>query len=153
MLAKEAHRDSTVVKIDSSHSPRGPQGEKYLASGIRIAMRLWENEAPGMTHESTRSYETVSYVLGGRAELHIEGQIVILVAGDSYVVPRGARHAFRIVQPFTAVEATTPPFQVHGRDELSRPTARGLATPSSEDEVDESAPDSPAAVLTDEVPD
>ena len=34
-------RDTTVTKIDSRHSPRGPHGEVYLASGTGIAMRLW----------------------------------------------------------------------------------------------------------------
>jgi hypothetical protein len=34
--------DTTVTKIDSKHSPRGPEGEKYLASGVRVSMRLWE---------------------------------------------------------------------------------------------------------------
>ena len=146
MFAREEHRDSTVVKIDSSHSPRGPQGEKYLASGIRLAMRLWENEAPGMTPETERAYETVGYVLAGRAELHIEGQVVILVAGDSYVVPRGARHAFRILQPFSAVEATSPPGQVHGRDEPPHPKP-------VEQEPELPGPDSAPTALTDEVPD
>ena len=55
-------------------------------------------------------------MLRGRAELHIEGQLVILRPGDSYVVPRGARHHYSILEPFTAVEATSPPAHVHGRD-------------------------------------
>jgi hypothetical protein len=32
-------------------------------------------------------------------------------------VPRGASHAYKIIEAFTAVEATHPPAQVHGRDE------------------------------------
>ena len=110
------HRDTTVTKIDSSHSPRGPHGEKYLASGVRVSMRLWEREPPGVSPITTRDYEVVGFVLEGRAELELEGQRVLLCAGDSYVVPRGARHRYRIVEQFTAVEATSPPFQVHGRD-------------------------------------
>jgi quercetin dioxygenase-like cupin family protein len=41
---------------------------------------------------------------------------VKLEAGDSWVVPRGARHTYRILEPFTAVEATCPPSHVYGRD-------------------------------------
>ena len=67
--------------------------------------------------ETTREYEVVGYVLAGRAELHIEGQMVTLAPGDSYVVPRGARHAYLIRESFSAVEATSPPSHVHGRDE------------------------------------
>ena len=55
-------------------------------------------------------------MLKGRAELHIEGQQVLLEEGNSWVVPKGAEHSYRILEPFTAVEATHPPFHVHGRD-------------------------------------
>jgi mannose-6-phosphate isomerase-like protein (cupin superfamily) len=55
-------------------------------------------------------------VISGRAELHIEGQMVKLEPGDSWAVPKGAEHTYKILEPFTAVEATSPPYQVHGRD-------------------------------------
>jgi quercetin dioxygenase-like cupin family protein len=110
--------ETTVTKIDSRHSPRGAMGQKYLASGKKLAMRLWENEEPGEGGEPTaRAYETVGYVVSGRAELHIEGQMVLLEPGNSWVVPEGARHSYKILEPFTAVEATAPPAQAHGRDE------------------------------------
>lgn len=110
--------DTSVTKIDSRHSPRGQMGQKYLASGVHLAMRLWEDEEPsGEGHEAARDYETVGYVIAGRAELHVEGQIVLLEARNSWVVPRGAKHRYRIVERFTAVEATSPPAHAHGRDE------------------------------------
>ncbi|MEH2182327.1 cupin domain-containing protein [Nostoc sp.] len=110
--------DKTVSKVDSSHSPKGQLGQKYLASGKSISMRLWENEQPNEPKESTaREYETVGYVINGRAELHIEGQIILLEPGSSWIVPKGASHTYKILETFTAVEATSPPAQVHGRDE------------------------------------
>ncbi len=110
--------ETTVTKIDSRHSPRGAMGQKYLATGKRLGMRLWENEPPGeATQPTAREYETVGFVIQGRAELHIEGQMVLLEPGNSWVVPEGSRHSYRILEPFTAVEATTPPAQVHGRDD------------------------------------
>ena len=110
--------DTTVTKIDASHSPRGRQGQKYLASGVGIAMRLWEREEPGERKPPVRrDYETVGYVLDGRAELHVEGQMVLLARGDSYVVPKGAEHSYRILETFSAVEATHPPAHAHGRDD------------------------------------
>lgn len=109
--------DTSVTKVHSQSSPRGPHGERYLASGVRLAMRMWEEKPGGKEETTSRDYEVVGYVLEGRAELHLEGQMVILEPGDSYVVPRGARHAYRILTPFKAVEATTPPFHVHGRDQ------------------------------------
>ncbi len=113
--------DTTVTKIDSRHSPRGKMGQKYLASGKTVAMRLWDKEAgtaENAEKEPTRrEYETVGYVLEGRAELHLEGQMVVLGPGDSWVVPPGAEHQYKILERFKAVEATSPPAQVHGRDE------------------------------------
>ena len=110
--------ETTVTKVDSRQSPRGAMGQKYLAAGKRMGMRLWENEQPGEADApKAREYETVGYVIAGRAELHIEGQMVLLEPGDSWVVPEGASHAYKILETFTAVEATSPPAHVHGRDE------------------------------------
>jgi quercetin dioxygenase-like cupin family protein len=110
--------DTTVKKVNSKYSPKGKMGQKYLASGVSIAMRIWEDEQPSEDKEpSARPYETVGYVIKGRAELHLEGQKVILEPGDSWVVPKNARHTYKILEPFTAVEATHPPARVDKRDE------------------------------------
>jgi quercetin dioxygenase-like cupin family protein len=110
--------DTTVIKVKSEYSPRGRLGQKYLATGVHVSMRLWEDEQPGEPKPAVRrDYETVGFVLRGRAELHLEGQKVLLEAGDSWVGPRGAQHSYQILDPFTAIEATCPPSAVHGRDE------------------------------------
>lgn len=110
--------DTTVTKIDSAHSPAGEMGQTYLASGTRVAMRLWKQQAAGADKPPrARDYETVGYALEGKAELDVEGQTVVLEPGDSWVVPEGARHTYRILEPFTAVEATSPPAHAKGRDE------------------------------------
>ncbi len=97
--------DSTITKVNSAHSPRGQHGEKYLASGQSVSMRLWENEQSGEAKEPVaRESEVVGYVIARRAELH-------------HVVPKGAAHTYKILESFTAVEATHPPAQAHGRDE------------------------------------
>jgi quercetin dioxygenase-like cupin family protein len=110
--------DTTVKKVTSAHSPVGAMGQKYLASGKRVSMRLWEREAASDPEpEHARDYETVGYVIAGRAELEIAAQKLILSPGDSWVVPRGALHRYRILERFTAIEATSPPAEVHARDE------------------------------------
>jgi quercetin dioxygenase-like cupin family protein len=110
--------DTTVMKVKSEFSPRGHQGQKYLASGIRVSMRLWEDEPPGEAKPATqRDYETVGFVIRGKAELHLEGQKVLLEAGDSWLVPRGATHTYKVLEAFTAIEATSPPAVVHGQDD------------------------------------
>jgi len=109
--------DTTVKKVTSQTSPHGEMGQKYLASGKNLAMRLWENEQPSDTKpETAREYEVVGYVIDGKAELHLEGQKVLLEKGDSWVVPAGASHTYNIVEPFTAVEASCPPARIHDRD-------------------------------------
>lgn len=113
----EATRDTTVKKVTAAYSPLGSMGQKYLASGKRVSMRLWE-EQPGKDDEPhTRAYETVGYVISGRAELFVEQQRLLLEPGDSWVVPSGVEHYYRILEPFRAVEATSPPAEVHARDE------------------------------------
>jgi len=111
--------NTSVTKVSGNASPKGKMGQKYLASGIHLAMRLWENEEPTETPKpsQSRDYETVGYVISGRAELHIGEQRVVLEPGDSWVVNKGQEHAYRILESFTAVEATSPPAQAHGRDE------------------------------------
>ena len=114
--------DKSVTKVNSAFSPKGMLGQKYLASGVGVAMRLWEDQSPGDPKPAARrEYETVGYVIKGRAELHIEGQMVLLELGDSWVVPPGASHTYKILESFTAVEATHPPAHAHGRDEETAP--------------------------------
>ena len=110
--------DTTVIKVDGSHSPTGPEGQVYLAMGKNIAMRMWRAVEPGGEQSPVqRDYECAGYAISGRAELHIAGQVVVLSPGDSWIVPRGAEHSYKILEAFTAVEATTPPATVHGRDD------------------------------------
>ncbi|SDK77264.1 Cupin domain-containing protein [Catalinimonas alkaloidigena] len=109
--------DTTIKKIDSDYSPTAEHGEKFLATGVSLAMRKWEDEEPGeQKPEVSRPYETVGYVLKGKAELQSEGQTVVLQPGDSYVVPKGAKHTYKILETFSAVEVTSPPAHLHDRD-------------------------------------
>jgi hypothetical protein len=36
--------------------------------------------------------------------------------GDSWIVPKGSHHTYKIIETFTAIEATSQPAEVHGRD-------------------------------------
>ena len=106
-----------VDKVREEQAAWGQMGQRYLASGESVSMRLWENEQPGEPKpEVAREYETVGYVLKGRAELHLEGAKIELNTGDSWTVPKGATHTYRILETFTAVEATSPPAEAGYRD-------------------------------------
>jgi quercetin dioxygenase-like cupin family protein len=110
--------DSTVMKVESEHSPVGKLGQKYLASGKSIAMRMWDETSGSQKEQNVaRDYETVGFVLEGNATLELEGQTIKLKSGDSWVVPKGAKHTYHVEGHFKAVEATHPPAQVHSRDE------------------------------------
>ena len=123
--------DKTIIKVDSTHSPHGPLGQLYLATGVGVGMRLWRDRPPGPPMpEVARDYETVGYVISGRAELHSEGQMVLLEPGNAWVVPRHARHTYKILEPFTAVEATHPPAEIHDRD---RPVGQGNRSDAERD--------------------
>ena len=115
--------DRQANVVTSASAATGPQGQKYLAAGESVALRLWEKQpAPdsdgddGGKGASQRDYETVGYVLKGRAELQLDDRVVELKPGDSWVVPKGAIHTYRVLEPFTAVEATHPPAREDNRD-------------------------------------
>ena len=81
-----------------------------------MSMRLWENESVDKNKSDTKhEYETIGYVIKGKAELHLEGQMVLLNPGDSWVVPKGASHHYKILEEFSAVETTSPPAELHDR--------------------------------------
>jgi quercetin dioxygenase-like cupin family protein len=110
--------DTSMKKVKSQMSPRGAMGQKYLVAGIRLSMRLWEDLPAGDPGPSTsREYETIGYVIKGRAELRMEGQTILLDEGDAWLVPMGAKHSYHILETFTAIEATAPPAEMHARDE------------------------------------
>merc|ERR1711862_67293 len=109
--------DKSIVKLSSKTAPKGEMGQKYLAAGVHMGMRLWENEKPAEPSPATkRDYEVLGYVISGKAELLIEGQTVLLEEGDSWLVPKGSSHTYKILENFTAVEATSPCAFVKGRD-------------------------------------
>ena len=99
-----------ATKIPSRTATGGSHGEVSLAAGDKVAMRMWRNETVTDDKPSaSRPYETVGYVISGRAELTLNGETVTLEPGDSWLVPAGTEHTYRILETFTAVEATAPP--------------------------------------------
>src|ERR1700745_2333422 len=96
--------DSTIKKVEAASSPRGEMGQKYLVGANGVSRRLWFLEPDSKVEAATsREYETVGYVISGRAKLDLEGQTLNLKAGDSWVVPGGAMHQYTIIEPFTAI--------------------------------------------------
>ncbi len=106
-----------IGKVDAPDADTGRMGQFLLAAGSRVAMRLWDEQpASEGKPETAREYETVGYVLSGRARLRAGDQTLELGPRDSWVVPAGVSHTYEIVEALTAVEATSPPAQQQGRD-------------------------------------
>ncbi|CAF1238578.1 unnamed protein product [Adineta steineri] len=111
--------DTSIIKVSSKTAPVGELGQKYLACGKSLSMRMWDEEKGDNKEKSltARDYETVGYVISGKAELHFENdQKVLLSQGDSWIVPKGSKHTYKIIENFTAVEATHPPAEIKNRD-------------------------------------
>jgi mannose-6-phosphate isomerase-like protein (cupin superfamily) len=110
--------NTATQKVPARSAPVGSMGQKYLACGAQMSMRLWVEKEPAMDKPATqREYETVGFVIGGRAELTMDGQTIELEPGDSWVVPRDTLHSYSIPEAFNAIEVTSPPSQGDGRDE------------------------------------
>jgi mannose-6-phosphate isomerase-like protein (cupin superfamily) len=102
-----------------SEADTSPCGAKALVQGDKVALRLWDlpasEAAASGGEEGKRSdlcahHESVCYCLAGRGELSIEGQRLTLAPGQSWLVPAGARHSYRVIEgPFKALEATGGP--------------------------------------------
>jgi quercetin dioxygenase-like cupin family protein len=106
-----------VSRVEAADVEAGQMGQRYLAAGSRVAMRLWVAQPPGEGKpEAARDYETVGYVVTGRARLRAGNEVLDLDPGDSWVVPAGVSHTYEIVEAFTAVEATSPPARQAGRN-------------------------------------
>ena len=106
-----------VDKISVTRADTGAMGQRYLASGSRVAMRLWSGQPTSSGGpEAARDYETVGYVVSGRARLIAGEERLDLGPGDSWVVPAGLAHTYEILEELTAVEATAPPARDAGRD-------------------------------------
>ena len=106
----------TFVQPEAA-ADHGAAGQLYLAGGSQVAMRMWDEEPTADRKPVTsREYETVGYVLEGRAILVVDNQSLELHPGDSWVVPAGSEHTYEILERFKAIEATSPPAHEDGRD-------------------------------------
>ncbi|BAZ31014.1 cupin 2 domain-containing protein [Cylindrospermum sp. NIES-4074] len=96
--------DMSIKKIHFTHLPEGQLCQKYLASGKIVSIGLWKQEEPRENKQPTEEdYETVGYVVDGCAELHIEGQVILLERGSCWVVPKWTHYQYKILEPFTAI--------------------------------------------------
>jgi len=97
--------------VRSTDAGEGSRGERFLARGEQVALRVWDHEPAGETApEHANAYEYVAYVTQGSMRVRIgDGEAAEVGAGDSYVVPANTPYAFEILERATVVEAVAPP--------------------------------------------
>ena len=93
--------------MNSSHT--GPLGSTLLASGEKVALRIWQDHTTDDKQPRRRDYEIVGYVASGEMDLLIENETRHLSAGDSFVIEARQLHSYQISKPATIIEATSPP--------------------------------------------
>ncbi len=105
---------SNVVR--DGEATQGPRGERLLARGQEVALRVWVHEPAGETApEHSNPYEYVAYLAEGSMRVRIgAAQAQDLGPGDSYVVPAQTPYAFEVLERATVVEAVAPPSGLDG---------------------------------------
>ena len=108
------HHETRIVK--RSDAATGSRGEKIMAHGDAVALRVWEREPEGETSEEhSNSYEYVAYVAAGALRVRIgEDEAQEVREGDSYVVPAETPYSFEVLESATVVEAVSPAEALRG---------------------------------------
>src|SRR3954451_14482109 len=108
------HHDTRIVT--RADAPNGPRGEKLMAHGDALALRVWEREPEGETSpEHANDYEYVAYVCSGALRVRIgDDEAQEVRAGDSYVVPSGTPYTLEILEAATVVEEVSAASAVGG---------------------------------------
>jgi len=96
--------------ISSGEATTGSRGERLLAHGERVGLRVWEHEPAGEAAPAhANPYEYVAYVARGALRVRIgDDEPAEVRAGDSYVVPADTPYAFEVLETATVVEAVSP---------------------------------------------
>lgn len=103
--------------MNARDASTGEMGQGYLVTGKEVGLRRWDEEAGEHSESHSRQYETVGYLISGKMEIEIDGQPATLDPGDSWLVPAGANHRYRVIEAIVAIEATSPPARLGHKDE------------------------------------
>jgi len=56
----------------------------------------------------THPHEQIGYVSSGRVRFAVDGDVTVLSAGDSYLVPGGASHEVTALEPSVCIDVFSP---------------------------------------------
>ncbi len=78
------------------------------APGERLMMMEVHFEAGAVGYLHSHPHEQMSYCLRGAIEFTIDGVTTLLRAGDTIVIPGGAEHGVKALEPSALLDAFTP---------------------------------------------
>ncbi len=79
------------------------------AVGERMMVTLMTFKEGERVETHTHPHEQAGYCIQGRFELTIEEVSTVIEVDDSYIIPGGATHSYRILEDSLAVEMFSPP--------------------------------------------
>jgi len=79
------------------------------ATGERMMVTLMTFQKDQLVGEHSHPHEQAGYCIQGRFELKIDGTPTVIETDDSYIIPGGAPHSYRVLEDALAVEVFSPP--------------------------------------------
>ncbi|MDO5785011.1 MAG: cupin domain-containing protein [Eubacteriales bacterium] len=79
-----------------------------LAVGEKSMVTKMNYVVGNFATEHSHPHEQSGYVISGKYCLTVEEQTYELTAGDSYAIPGGIRHSFRVLEAGEVVDVFTP---------------------------------------------
>jgi len=99
-----------IVKA-AERKKRSFKGVEFLvgATGERMMVALMTFKRGQEVGTHAHPNEQVGYCVQGRFELTIAGESTLIEPDDTYVIPSGVSHSYRILEDSLAVEVFSPP--------------------------------------------
>lgn len=101
--------DRTVVK-KAAAKKRTFKGVDLdsLAVGEKSMVTKMNYVVGNYATEHTHPHEQSGYVISGKYRLTVESEAYELAAGDSYAIPGGVPHSFRVLEAGEVIDVFTP---------------------------------------------
>jgi quercetin dioxygenase-like cupin family protein len=78
---------------ESVHSDLFPKARLRFAHGETMTVTVWEFDEGGDVPAHQHPHEQIVHCVDGVFEVTVDGELVVLNAGDSVVIPGGVEHA------------------------------------------------------------
>ncbi len=81
---------------------------KIMRPGEALMMMEVHFEEGAEGYEHAHPHEQMSYCLKGKVEFTVEGDKTVISAGETIVIPGGARHSAKALAPSALLDCFTP---------------------------------------------